>query len=561
MWNYIFISGIILLVSLLYHYNVSKPLSIIQYPEDRYDYIVVGAGTAGCVMASRLSELPNKSVLLIEAGGYFNWLSNIPLAAPLMQGTSVDWTYKTESQYYASRGFVNHQASWPRGKGLGGSGQMNFLLHSFGKIDDYKKWPSGWTYHNLKPYFDKVSRIMGVPGTPVEGELTKIFTGIDVSGIGGNITIEKAENTIKRGKRFSSYQAYLQPAWNRKNLHILPDTLVVKILFEDDKKTVEGIKVKLQDGTLGTIAANDEVILCAGAVNTPHLMMVSGVGPFEELKQNRIPVIKAIPEVGKNLFDHLNIPMYVSLKIPVSITLRKMQSLAEIMKYLVFESGLLATNGVVGTASRGDSGFILFGVGSQDEKLLNVSNYDTQVFRAVFPSYNSPAQEGVLVLANCLQPQSRGNITLNTYTILDPPRIDPAYLEDSRDIRCTQDAINLVLDIIETLDFRKLGPEVHIPDINDCRYHQQDYRDENYSECIMRYSGVTGYHPGGTCRMGDDKKAVVDRRLRVNGIRKLRIVDASILPNPISGTPNSVIIAIAEKAADVILNVPLKTVK
>ncbi|XP_015123344.1 neither inactivation nor afterpotential protein G isoform X1 [Diachasma alloeum] len=558
MWNYVFVSGIVLLVSLLYHYNVTRPSSVIEYPEDRYDYIVVGAGTAGCVVASRLSELPNKSVLLVEAGGYFNWLSTVPLAAPLMQGTAVDWAYKTETQYYASRGFVKHQASWPRGKGLGGSGQMNFLLHSFGKPEDYRQWPTGWSYHNLAPYFDKVSRIMGVPGIPVEGELTKIFMGIRTSQFNGDVIIENAENTIKRGKRFSTYHAYLQPAWNRNNLHILPETLVAKILFDDDKKTVEGIKAKFKDGTLGRIAANDEVILCAGAVNTPHLMMVSGVGPFEELRQNQIPVIKNISEVGKNLFDHLNVPIYVSLEAPVSITLRKMQTLAEIMKYFVFESGILATNGVVGTASRGNSGFVLFGVGSQDEKLLNVSNYETEVFRSVFPSYNNSTQEGVLILATCLQPQSRGNITLNTYTILDPPRIDPAYLEDSEDVRCTQDAVNLVLDVIETSDFQKLGPKIHTPDIEDCRRFLQNYRDENYSECIMRYSAVTAYHPGGSCRMGDDREAVVDRKLRVHGIKKLRIVDASILPTPISGTPNSVIIAMAERAADVILNVPLK---
>ncbi|KAK0091462.1 hypothetical protein PV326_003200 [Microctonus aethiopoides] len=538
MWNYICVSGFFLTVSFLYHYYTTiQPLSVIQYPKENYDYIVVGAGTAGCVIASRLSESPNTTVLLIEAGGYFNWLTTVPLAAPLMQSTNVDWSYKTESQYYSSRALKNYQQFWPRGKGLGGSGQLNYLVHSFGIADDYKDWPSGWSYADLQPYFRKVSSIMSLPGTEPDGPLLDALIRIDTTLFNGKVTIEKAKNTIKRGGRWSTFNAYLQNAWNRENFHILTDTLVTKILFNNET-SVEGIKVRFASENYKIINVNRELIVCAGAIGSPHLMMVSGIGPFDQLQSNRVPIIRNIPQIGKNLYDHLNLPMYVNLKMPVSITLRKIQTIAELIKYFIFETGLLATNGIIGNIVRNNSSVVLFGVGSVDEKLLkDVANFKT---------------EGFLYLINCLKPRSRGNITLVSDSILDPPKIDPAYLEYSEDILCTQDGIRLALEVLNTESFRKLGAHVHLPNIKECRHFHQDYYNPDYSECIIRYAALTGHHPGGTCRMGVDNDSVVNDKLMVNGVKKLRIVDASIIPNPISGTPNSVIIAIAERAADII---------
>ncbi|KAK0077395.1 hypothetical protein PV325_003998 [Microctonus aethiopoides] len=494
MWNYICVSGFFLTVSFLYHYYTTiQPLSVIQYPKENYDYIVVGAGTAGCVIASRLSESPNTTVLLIEAGGYFNWLTTVPLAAPLMQSTNVDWSYKTESQYYSSRALKNY--FWPRGKGLGGSGQLNYLVHSFGIADDYKDWPSGWSYADLQPYFRKVSSIMSLPGTEPDGPLLDALIRIDTT--------------------------------------LFNDTLVTKILFNNET-SVEGIKVRFASENYKIINVNRELIVCAGAIGSPHLMMVSGIGPFDQLQSNRVPIIRNIPQIGKNLYDHLNLPMYVNLKMPVSITLRKMQTIAELIKYFIFETGLLATNGIIGNIVRNNSSVVLFGVGS------------------LFPSYNNNSWEGFLYLINCLKPRSRGNITLVSDSILDPPKIDPAYLEYSEDILCTQDGIRLALEVLNTESFRKLGAHVHLPNIKECRHFHQDYYNPDYSECIIRYAALTGHHPGGTCRMGVDNDSVVNDKLMVNGVKKLRIVDASIIPNPISGTPNSVIIAIAERAADII---------
>lgn len=171
---------------------------------------------------------------------------------------------------------------------MGGSGQLNYLVHSFGIPDDYKDWPPGWSYDDLHPYFQQVETIMGIPGVLLAGPLVDAFMEIDQSDLTGNVTIEKGQNTIRRGGRWSTYHAYLQNAWNRKNLHILPDTLVTKILFDDKSTTVEGIQIRHNNEKLKRIDVINELIICAGAVNTPQLLMLSGIGPFDQLRQNQV---------------------------------------------------------------------------------------------------------------------------------------------------------------------------------------------------------------------------------------------------------------------------------
>ncbi|KAG7203346.1 hypothetical protein KM043_013422 [Ampulex compressa] len=557
MWNYILVSFVVLLISLVYHYHFSKPVSIIEQPETHYDYIVVGAGTSGCVIASRLSEHANVTVLLVEAGGYFNWLSTVPLVAPFMQGSEVDWAFQTEPQRYSSKGLWNNKQKWPRGKGLGGSGQINYLVHSFGRPEDYKEWPKGWSHADLLPYFKKVTDIMNVMSIPEEEYLADAFTAAEESLEMNNVTLQKALYTAKRGTRWSTFQAYLQNAWNRKNLHILTNTLVSKILFKDSK--ADGIKVLYKDGSLGRIGAKKEVILCAGTVNSPQLLLISGVGPAEELEKFRIPIIKNLPGVGKNLFDHLNVPVYVNLDARVSITLVKMQTVPEVFRYFMFGTGWYGTNGVMGVGRANNSGIILFGVASTEEKLLkDISNFRTEPYRSLFPSYNNSMHEGFIYLACCLQPKSRGSITLRSLNIRDPPRINPAYLQHPDDVSCTHEAINFALETLETKLFREYGAKVHIPDFEECSHFTQDYGDMEYSECVMRIGALTSHHPCGTCKMGSDDTAVVDQKLRVKGLQGLRVIDASVLPSPISGTPNSVFIAMAERASDIILAQKLK---
>ncbi|XP_033216411.1 neither inactivation nor afterpotential protein G-like [Belonocnema kinseyi] len=552
MWSYVPFSFAIIAISLFCHRTFNEPISIIENASESYDYIVVGAGTAGCVMASRLSENPNSSVLLVEAGGYFDWISSVPLAAPLMINSHMDWAYKTEPQWYSSKGFRDQRQNWPRGKGLGGSGQINFLVHSFGRPEDFSKWPGGWSYFDLQPYFKKVAAIMNVRKVTSDEELVKAVLGAGKSlkNEGENFWI--ASDTLSDGSRWSTYHAYLQRAWNRKNLHILPKTLVMKVNLDLNSK-IEGVVLKYENGTIARVIAKKEVVLSAGTISTPQLLMLSGIGPATELERHKIPVIKDISGVGQNLFDHLYTPIYVNLEAPVSFTVKKIQSMSTVLKYFLFGTGMLASNGVMAIGRVNNSGFLLFGSGSADEKLLkDIANYQTEVFRSLFPSYKNTSHEGFIFMTSCFQPKSRGNITLRSNNILDYPAIDPSYLEDDEDVKCSQEAIKLALKTLDTVEFLKLGAKVHVPNLTECQYFPQNYWDDNFSECVIRISAYGSHHPSGTCKMGTGNDSVVDSQLRVKDILGLRIVDASVFPAPVSGNPNSVIIAMAERAADFI---------
>ncbi|XP_076296447.1 neither inactivation nor afterpotential protein G [Lasioglossum baleicum] len=552
MWNYMLFSALVLLLSILYHCYFNKPVSMIDRPYADYDYIIVGAGTSGCVLASRLSEASNVTVLLVEAGGYFGWVSSVPLLSPMIQGTEFDWSYFTEPQKFSSRGFSNHMQKMPRGKGLGGSGQMNHLVHSFGRPEDYDGWPEGWSHVDLLPYFEKVSDIMNVMSSPEEEFLADAFLMSEEVLDMGHATLQKGLYTSKKGSRWSTLHAYLQTAWNRRNLHILTNTLVSKILFKDGT-IVDGVKVIQKDGSVRRIGARKEVILCAGVINTPQLLMLSGIGPAEDLDKFQIPIVKDLPAVGKNFFDHIMLPIYVNLEAKVSITLFKLQTLPEVVNYFVFGRGWYATNGVMGVGRTNNSGVMLFGMGSTEERILKtISNYMTEPYRSLYPSYNDSAQEGFLYLSYCLQPKSRGSITLKSRNIRHQPRIDPAYLQNYDDVLCTHNAINFAIRTLESKKFREFGAKVHHPDLDECKHLPQDYRDLEYAECVMRVGGLTSYHACGSCRMGDVENAVVDEQLRVRGVSGLRIMDASVLPAPISGNPNSVLVAMAERTSDLI---------
>lgn len=542
-----------LFVSLLYHCYFNSPASIIEHPNTHYDYIIVGAGTAGCVIASRLSEISNLTILLVEAGGHFGWVSSIPILAPVLQKTDIDWSYSTEPQVYSSKGFWNHIQKVPRGKGLGGTGQINYLVHSFGKPEDYKAWPKGWSHADLLPYFKKVSDIMNVMSSPEEEYLAEAFLMAEESLKLNNVTLQKGLYTVKRGSRWSTFHAHLQNAWNRKNLHILTNTLVSKILFKENSNA-DGIKVIYKDGSVGKIFTRKEVILCAGVINTPQLLLLSGIGPAEQLDKFQIPVVSNLLEVGKNLFDHILLPVYVNLKANVSITFFKLQTLPEVLNYFIFGRGWYATNAIMAVGRTNDSGIMLLGIGSTDENIWkSISNQKTEPYRLLYPSYNDSSYEGFIFLSYCLQPKSRGSISLRSANIRHQPRIDPAYLQHYDDVLCTHRAVNFAVQTLETSKFHEYGAKIHHPDLEECRHLRQDYRDLEYTECVLRISGLTSYHLCGSCRMGADDRAVVDEKLRVKGVNKLRIIDSSILPTPISGNPNSVLIAMAERASDLIL--------
>ncbi|KAJ9586647.1 hypothetical protein L9F63_019749 [Diploptera punctata] len=570
----------------------SSQRGVIQIPKPHYDYII---GTSGCVLAGKLSAVPRNSVLLVEAGDHFSWLSSIPLATPVLQGSAQDWAFRTRTQIHSSWGLHNQSSAYPRGRGLGGSGQLNYLVHYPGCESDFVRWEeggvTGWKYEQIRPYMMRMlgveyncsclnnyrsilmaaaghhhcqtikvkdRPIMHVSEVDDDSELGKAFlkAGEELSSIFEAVKFSTVKSTIFKGQRWSSLDGYLRPALGRPNLHVLLNTQVNKVVI-DDQRRVQGVELrKYNDFTTRLIRSNHEVILSAGAINTPHILLQSGVGPRDQLEKLGIPVVSDL-HVGHNLHDHLNMPLYVSIESPVSVTLDKVQQLGQLWDYMIRGKGLLSSSGIVGVGTaEPDIGIVLFGLGSADEKLLqDIANYKQETFRALFPFSNNSSQEGFVLLATCLQPSSRGTVTLNDTEPTSRPVIDPQYLSQSKDIHCMIRAVQLAIQLATSTPFKQLGAKIHLPKLEECHHLEADAENTAYLECIIRTAAITGYHPGGTCKMGSpsDHTAVTDPLLRVRGFNGLRIMDASILPTPLSGHPNSVLIAMADRAADLIL--------
>ncbi|CAH2087700.1 unnamed protein product [Euphydryas editha] len=586
--------------------------SFVTKPMKRYDYIIVGAGTAGCVLASRLSEDPNVKVLLVEAGDHMGYFTKIPLTSTAAQQGANDWSVRTSPQKYSSFGLFNQTQIIPRGKGPGGSGQINFLLHGFGLPEDYSRWSrlgfKGWTLDDLKPYFLKAfgtvksefdSDSCSVKGictkAPMklkvideDNELMTIFRQASSALASKNTLFRRATAGVKDGSRYQSYDAYLKPALNRKNLHVLLKTQAISIRFEQKRATSLYI---LQDNrNLDNIFVNREIILCAGSIKTPQIMISSGIGPRKLIKKLRIKLITENDSVGKNLHDHMNLPIYVSIKKPISITLAKVFSASTLVDYFWSNSGYLSFPPVAGVEYHNKSALMIFSMGSTSERLLrDLSNYKPKVFRDTFPFHKDTSKEGFMFLATCIQPKSRGSVTLIDPSTTVPIVVDPNYLHRDYDVKCMISAIRRAERLLTTKPFEEIGARIHWPRAERCltfwNYTELDQKGlvrrrkkiklrevpgvqarkevvkpkqkiqsppDEYLACIIREVAVTGHHVAGSCAGGK----VVDSQLRVKNVRGLRIMDASVLPSPISLYPNSVIIAMAERAAELIKHTP-----
>uniref|UniRef100_A0A182MCE4 Glucose-methanol-choline oxidoreductase N-terminal domain-containing protein n=1 Tax=Anopheles culicifacies TaxID=139723 RepID=A0A182MCE4_9DIPT len=555
-----------------------------------FDYVIVGAGTAGCVLANRLSENPNITVLLVEAGDTFGAASIIPLISTAMQGTKYDWAFRTTPQKYSSYGLGNNQQLLPRGKGLGGSGQINYMLHFTGIPEDFNRWEQlgarDWNWRAMKPYLDKLNypsensdhyeddmqqdcnqeltgeelyetnthyasilsesekhasisfctrkvatqqrhfstanRLHVTEVDTRDSLLAKVFTEAPQE-LGHGYHFRPARYTIRNGIRWSSYHAYLRPAFGRPNLSILTSSSVAKVLFDETNRT-KGVLVQ----TIGkgqppvNVAVGREVILSAGAFHTPQILKLSGIGPKLELKRHGIELVHDSPAVGANYFDHLNLPLFVSINVTASVTVDKVLSVDSFLQYLKHGQGVLATTAIAGIGGPRDGqyGIILFGMGSVDEQALrHVSNMKQDTFRAFFPSYQNASQEGFLFLSTCHQPSSRGAIFLRDRHIDSAPFFNPNYLKNRADIECMIKAIRLAARTVRTEAFRKIGAHLHWPHIKRCSnfgppVDSKEEPSDRFLECILRTSALTGHHPGGTAAIGKDGEAVVDNQLR-----------------------------------------------
>jgi choline dehydrogenase len=519
------------------------------------DFIVVGAGSAGCAVAARLSEDPTTRVVLLEAGGEDKnrWI-HIPLGfGKTFADPSVNWCYETEPD----PGAADRRVFWPRGKVLGGSSSINGMVYIRGQAEDFDHWRqlgnAGWSFDDVLPYFKRAEhQVRGADGFHGTGGPLCVsdvaqhpicesfiasamelgfprnddFNGARQDGVGYHQT------TTRNGRRCSTAVGYLRPAMQRANLRVVTEALTEKVLLEG-RRTI-GVSFR-QNGRLCVARAVREVILCGGAVNSPQLLMLSGIGPQPNLAEFGIPFVHHLPGVGQSLQDHYSAPIKLRCKLPVTVNdvmLSNARKLKAGLEYYMFHRGplsMISSPAALFARTRSE-------LASPDIKI------SISPFSAERPQDGLHRFSGFTSIAYQLRPESRGEIKLKSPDPFDAPAVHPNYLAAETDQRTIVAGLKLIRQIL-------------------ANPHMQQYIEKEFQpgpsvatdEQLLDYArrrGGTVYHPTSTCRMGGDPMAVVDAQLKVHGIDGLRVADASVMPTVVSGNTNAAAIMIGEKVAD-----------
>jgi len=528
--------------------------------EAEFDYVIVGAGSSGCVLANRLSADAGRSVALVEAGPRDKsfWI-HLPIGyGRTMWDPAVNWKFHTEPE----PNMAGRRIYWPRGRVLGGSSSINGLIVIRGQPQDYDRWANsgarGWSWNEVLPYFVKLENNADFAGDQLHGtngplpitsirrrdELIEAFIGAaQENGVPRTDDFNGRSQegagyfqlTTRNGWRVSAADAYLLPAQKRANLTILTDSQVARILFED--RRAAGVVCR-RDGETLKIKARRGIILSAGAIQSPHLLMLSGIGPAAHLQEHGVPPLIDRPAVGQNLQDHLQFRLiYRCAKaITTNDALRSLWGRARLgLEWLLFRSGPLA----VGINQCG-----LFG-----RLMPNAKTPDIQFHVATLSADMAGGKvhdfSGFTMSVCQLRPESRGHIALASGDPLMLPRVHANYLATATDRDYAVQSVRFARKLAATEPLKALVDAEIMPGAN----VQTDAEILDFA----RHNGATIFHPAGTCRMGSDDAAVVDARLRVRGIDRLWVVDCSVMPTLVSGNTNVPAMMIAEKAADMIM--------